>query len=63
MAIQTEVTLQPDNTCCLHVMGENHALQKRFLSLSVWSTGTAQAYREYRFGRREIKVPSAPIFF
>ena len=29
MAIQIEVTLQPDYTCCLRVMGEkNPALQK-----------------------------------
>ena len=28
-----------------------------------WSTGNDQAYRPRRFGCREIKVPSAPIFF
>ena len=28
MAIQTDVTLQPDYTCRLRVMGENPALQK-----------------------------------
>ena len=28
MAILTDVTLQPDYTCCLRVMGENPALQK-----------------------------------
>ncbi len=28
MAIQTEVTLQPDYMCCLRVMGKNPALQK-----------------------------------
>ena len=27
-----------------------------------WSTGNDQAYRACRFGCREIKVPSAPIF-
>ena len=28
MAIQTDVTLQPDYRCCLSVMGDNPALQK-----------------------------------
>ena len=28
MAIQTDVTLQLDYTCCLRMMGENPALQK-----------------------------------
>ena len=28
MGIQTDVTLQPDYTCCLRVMGINPALQK-----------------------------------
>ena len=30
---------------------------------AAWSTGSDQAYCERRFGCREIKVPSAPIFF
>ena len=30
---------------------------------AAWSTGNGQAYCERRFGCREIKVPSAPIFF
>ena len=29
---------------------------------AAWSIGNDQAYRARRFGCREIKVPSAPIF-
>ena len=41
--------------CLLYV----HAIARRFLYVRC---GTARAYREFRFGCREIKVPSAPIF-
>ena len=30
---------------------------------AAWSTGNDQAYCERRFGCREFKVPSVPIFF
>ena len=46
MAIQTEVTLQPDYTCCLRVMGENPALQKR------------TRLREFRIERRRVMFRS-----
>ena len=36
---------------------------EQFPESPVWSTGNDQAYRARRFGCREIKVPSAPIYF
>ena len=34
-----------------------------FSTFPAWSTGNDQAYRVRCFGCREMKVPSAPIFF
>ena len=41
----------------------NTSVSEQLRVCSVWSSGTTEAYRERRFGCREIKVPSAPIFF
>ena len=41
----------------------NTSLSKEISLFPAWSTGNDQTYRACRFGCREIKVPSAPIFF
>ena len=41
----------------------NTSVSEEISVFAAWSTGNDQAYCEGRFGCREIKVPSAPIFF
>ena len=40
----------------------NTSVSERICESPVWSAGNDQAYRARRFGCREIKVSSAPIF-
>ena len=40
----------------------NTSVSKQISVFAAWSTGNDQGYCEHRFGCREIKVPSAPIF-
>ena len=46
--------------CALHYIT---SVSKEISIFPAWSTGNDQAYRARRFGCREIKVPSAPMFF
>ena len=41
----------------------NTSVSEEISVFAAWSTGNDQAYSARRFGCREIKVPSAPIFF
>ena len=41
----------------------NRSVSEDISIFAAWSTGNDQAYRARRFGCREIKFPSAPIFF
>ena len=41
----------------------NTSVSEEISAFAAWSTGNDQAYFERCFGCREIKVPSAPIFF
>ena len=41
----------------------NTSVSEEISVFAAWSTGNDQAYCERRFGCREIKVPSGPIFF
>ena len=41
----------------------NASVSEEISVFAAWSTGNDQVYRARRFGCREIKVPSAPIFF
>ena len=41
----------------------NTSVSEEISVFATWSTGNGQDYRQRRFGCREIKVPSAPIFF
>ena len=41
----------------------NTSVSEEISVFAAWSTGNGQAYCQRRFGCREIKVPSAPIFF
>ena len=41
----------------------NTSISEDISVFAAWSTGNDQGYGACRFGCREIKVPSAPIFF
>ena len=41
----------------------NTSVSEEISIFPAWSAGNDQAHRARRFGCREIKVPSAPIFF
>ena len=41
----------------------NTSVSENISVFPAWSTGNDQAYHARHFGCREIKVPSAPIFF
>ena len=41
----------------------NTSVSESFSVFPSWATGNDMAYRTRRFGCREIKVPSTPIFF
>ena len=41
----------------------NTGVSEEISVFAAWFTGNDQAYCELRFGCREIKVPSAPLFY